>query len=156
MSDAIADDTSPRLPRRLVLAALGGSVLAGGSVVLATLGQATAPATQSFRFARGTALATGEDDRLRAYLLEAVQDVRIDVVIVGHSGTSGDPNANRDLSVARANAARSVAVDMGVDAARIMSTGLGGAAPFAQPQDINDRAWQSQLARVDVTLQIRR
>lgn len=152
----MTDDTSPGLPRRLVLAGLGAAVLAGGSVALATLGQVTAPGTDSFRFARGTAFAAGEEDRLRAFLLQAARDERIHVVATGHSGTTGDPEANRALSVARADMARAIAVEMGIGPERIASAGVGGAAPFAQPQDVTDRAWQAQLARVDVSLQVRR
>lgn len=156
MNQPVTDDTTPRMPRRLVLAGMGAAVLAGGSVLLATMGQITAPGTENFRFARGTTFAAGEEDRLRAFLLPAVRDARIAVVTIGHSGTTGDPTANRELSLRRADLARDLAIEMGIDPQRIVSSGLGGAAPLGQPQDMNDRAWQAQLARVEVTLQVRR
>lgn len=156
MNEKVTDDTSPGIPRRMVLAGLAASAFAGGSVFLATLGQVTSPQTQSFRFARGAVLASDQQDQLRSFLLPAVRDARFHVVAIGHTGTTGDTDANQNLSVLRAEVARDIAIDLGIDPDRIAVSGLGGAAPFAQPDDLNDRAWQAQLARVEVTLQVRR
>lgn len=156
MTAASVDHTSPRPPRRLILASLLAASLAGGAVLLGTMGYVTAPATDSFRFARSTVFADGEEDRLRAFLLTAVQDERVKVVIVGHSGTAGDTEANQQLSLSRAEAAGQIAVSLGITPERLTTVGLGGAAPLMQAEGVSDRAWQVQLARVDVTLQVRR
>jgi outer membrane protein OmpA-like peptidoglycan-associated protein len=138
------------------LAGLCSAAIAGGAVYLATLGQVTAPATESFRFVRGVGLAPGEEQRLKAYLLDATRDDRIDLTIVGHSGTSGDVVANQDLSEARAMVAAEIAESMGIGADRIVSFGMGGDAAFARPEGVSERTWQAELARVEVTLQVRR
>lgn len=156
MTPAVPDDRSPRIPRRVFIAALSSAAVAGAAVYLARAGQITSPATASFRFARGVSLAAGEEARLRAHLLEALRDDRIAVAIVGHSGTSGDAAANQQLSEARAMFAAEFAADIGIDPARIVALGVGGDAPLTRPQDMSERSWQAELARVDVTLQVRR
>ncbi|MEM1274167.1 MAG: OmpA family protein [Pseudomonadota bacterium] len=156
MSGPKFDDTTPGPPRRLFLAAGLAAVAAGGAAALGILGQVSAPGTDSFRFARGTSLATGEEDRLRGFLQRAAQDDRIVVIITGHSGTSGDAAANLALSEDRAAIAAELAADMGVAASQIRAAGAGGGAPLTQQGDESDRAWQARLARVDVTLQVRR
>lgn len=153
---ASVDRTAPKPPRRLILASLLAAGLAGGAVLLGTMGYVTAPATESFRFARSAVFADGEEDQLRRFLLAAVQDDRVKVVVVGHSGTMGDAEANQKLSLSRAEAAGQIAVSLGIAADRLNVVGLGGAAPLTQAEGISDRAWQAQLARVDVTLQVRR
>lgn len=150
------NDISPRIPRRTLLAGMCSACVAGGAVYLATLGQVTAPDMQIFRFVRGVSLATGEEQRLRAYLLNALRDDRMNVVVVGHSGTSGDAVANQQLSEARAMFAADIAADLGIDSARIAFAGVGGSAPLARPEGITERAWQSELARVEITIQVRR
>lgn len=149
------DDTTPKTPRRLFLAAGLAAVAASGAVGLALWGQVTAPGSDSFQFARGTSFATGEADRLRAYLAAATADDRITVVILGHSGSSGDPEANMALSLERANIARDIARDLGIEGARLRVSAMGGAAPLTQESGESDRAYQARLARVEVILQVR-
>lgn len=150
------NEREPRLPRRLFVAAGLAALLAAGGVSLATLGLATAPMTETFRFSRGASFAAGEEARLRGHLLPAVEDERVAVVIVGHTGTQGDEAANLSLSEERAAAARAIAVDAGIAADRITATGMGGAAPAARAPGLSDRAYETSLARVEVTLQVRR
>ncbi|MEM9317444.1 MAG: OmpA family protein [Pseudomonadota bacterium] len=156
MSAPVFDDTTPGPPRRLFLAAGFAALAAGGAVALGILGQITAPESASFRFARGTTFAAGEEDRLRGYLVQAANDDRLSVVITGHSGTSGDAEANRALSTERANLAAAIAAEMGIEASRVSAAGIGGGAPLSQNSDESDRAFQARLARVDISLQVRR
>lgn len=155
MSGPEFDDTTPKTPRRLFLAAGLAAVAAGGAVALGLLGQVTAPESDSFRFARGTSFAGGEEDRLRGYLRAAVVDDRIVVMILGHSGSSGNAAANLDLSEERATAARAIALDLGIEAGRITMSAMGGGAPLAREEGESDRAWQARLARVEIALQVR-
>jgi len=155
LNDQALKDTSPAPPRRLFLSAILAAVAAGGAVGLGVLGQVTAPQTESFRFARGTSFAAGEEDRLRGVLAQAAQDDRVAVVITGHSGTSGDAAANLELSEARAELAAEIAAAMGIEGARISAAGAGGGAPLPQETGESDRAWQARLARVEVALQVR-
>ncbi|MEL6640002.1 MAG: OmpA family protein [Pseudomonadota bacterium] len=156
MTPQTTNDISPRIPRRTLLAAMCSACVAGGAAYLATVGQVTAPETQIFRFVRGVSLATGEEQRLRAYLLSALRDDRMSVAIVGHSSVSGDAAANQQLSEARAMFVTDIATDIGIDPARIAFVGVGGSAPLARPEGLAERAWQAELARVEVTLQVRR
>ena len=156
MTPQTTNDISPRIPRRTLLAAMCSACVAGGAVYLATVGQVTAPETQIFRFVRGVSPASGEEQRLRAYLLNALRDDRMRVIIVGHSGTSGDATANQQLSEARATFAADIATDIGIAPARIDFVGVGGAAPSVRPEGMAERAWQAELARVEITIQVRR
>lgn len=149
-------ETAPRPPRRLFLASALAALTAGGVTALVALGAVDQPRTETFQFARGTALANGEEARLRALLAEAAQDARIVVTVIGHSGTQGDAGANLSLSEDRAALVAEMADGMGIDDTRLSATGLGGGAPLAKPDGTSDRAYEASLARVDVTLQVRR
>lgn len=120
------------------------------------VGGLSAPAAESFQFARSTAFVAGEETRLKGFLTTALKDDRIDVVILGHSGTLGDGAANLELSEARAAAALALAEDLGIATSRLTARGVGGGAPLVQEDGEGDRAYQSRLSRVEVTLQMRR
>lgn len=149
-------DAEPRLPRRLFLAAGLSAVTTGAAVALGLLGAVSVPQTQSFAFSRGTNLASGEEARLRAFLAEATRDERIAVVITGHTGSQGDAAANLALSEERAQAVAAIATEMGVPPNAMTVAGVGGGAPLARADGQSDRAYQTALARADVTLQVRR
>lgn len=151
-----AVEAGPALPRRAFVAAALSAVVAGGAVALGIIGQTTIAKTESFRFSRGTSLADGEEERLRGVLAAALPDDRKHVVIVGHTGTSGDAGANLDLSVKRAEVAAQMARAMGLPDDRLTVTGIGGSTPLSQEDGESDRAHQSRMARVDVTVQVRR
>ncbi|MEO0484506.1 MAG: OmpA family protein [Pseudomonadota bacterium] len=153
------DVTPPRsatMPRRVFLAAGLSALVAGSASVLAVLGGFTAVASDSFRFSRGTALASGEEARLRGVLALALPDTRIHVTILGHTGDAGDAAANQALSEDRAAYVAAIAEEMGIEPDRITATGIGGGAPLSQDSGETDRAHQARLARVEVTLQQRR
>jgi outer membrane protein OmpA-like peptidoglycan-associated protein len=149
-------ETEPRPPRRLFLAALLAAAAAGGATALAIFGSLTGATTETFRFSRGTTLGTGEEARLRGFLAAAAQDDRLAVVIIGHTGTQGDAQANIALSESRAEAVAGIARDMGIDARRIRASGAGGGAPAPREAGQSERAYETDLARADVTLQVRR
>ncbi|MEM9100020.1 MAG: OmpA family protein [Pseudomonadota bacterium] len=141
------------LPRRFLL----GAALAGASIGLASwagwVGSLDAPESAAFRFSRGVSFAPGEEDRLRAFLDAVAAEERFGLRIVGHSGTEGDPEANRVLSENRAETARSLALAMQIPPERILFVGgLGGAAPLAQQDEETARELQRRLARVEVTV----
>lgn len=144
-----------RLPRRAFLAAGLSAITVAGLVVLVLLGGLTAPNTETFQYARASTFATGEEQRFRGFVARALQDNRVAVVIVGHTGSSGDETANLDLSIQRAEAAREIALSLGVPADRITLAGVGGGSPLPRLANEGARAYQARLARVDVTLQVR-
>ncbi len=149
-------DSEPRPPRRIFLAGLAAALAAGSATALATLGGLTGTTTDTFRFSRGTSLASGEDARLRGFLGAALEDERISVTIIGHSGTQGDAAANLTLSTQRAEAIAAIAREMGLPGGRVTVSGVGGGDPLPREDGQSDRAFESALARADVTLQVRR
>ena len=144
------------LPRRAFLAAGMSAVLAGAATSLAVFGGLSETDGDSFQFSRGLSLANGEGERLRGFLSGALADERIHVTILGHTGDAGDASANVTLSEARAELARQMAVDLGLPTDRITARGIGGASPLPKEDGESDRAYHSRLARVEVSLQLRR
>ncbi|MGR3491571.1 MAG: OmpA family protein [Shimia sp.] len=149
-------DPMPALPRRAFIAAGLSALVAGTAVGLAILGGLSRVDERVFRFSRGTALARGEEEALRGFLSSALTDDRVHITIVGHSGTQGDEAANRTLSDERATVAAQLARSLGIPANRMTARGVGGGAPLPRMDGESDRAWQSRLARVEVSLQRQR
>ncbi|MEM8916966.1 MAG: OmpA family protein [Pseudomonadota bacterium] len=143
------------LPRRTALAVFLSGITAALGAGLIWMGLLGAPHTETFQFVRGTTFADGEADRLKGFLAPAAQDSRLAIVILGHTGQDGDPDANLALSEARAEAAVSIATSLGIPSDRVSSSGLAGSAPINRANDQSDRAFQTSLARVEVTLQVR-
>ncbi len=147
---------SPVFPRRAFLAAGLSALFAGGAVGLAILGGQSAIAAEEFQFSRGLTFANGDRDRLLAMLAQALRDDRIHVTILGHTGTTGDADANVKLSEDRAELVAGMAQSLGVTSGRVTARGVGGADPLAKLDDESERAFQSRLARVEVSLQMRK
>lgn len=146
-------ETPPTLPRRVLLAGGLSACVAGAAVGLAIIGARSFPYVEVFQFSRGTTLASGEDARIKAVLAQALQDERISVLIVGHTGVAGDPKANLILSKDRAELIAGLARDMGLPAQRISAVDVGGGNPLRKQPEESDRAHQSRLARVEISLQ---
>jgi outer membrane protein OmpA-like peptidoglycan-associated protein len=71
----------------------------------------------------------------------------------GHSDIRGDADANRELSLTRAQSvARYLAVTYGIDENRIHAEGLGGTKPLPRISGESDRAYGYRLPRVEVVL----
>lgn len=147
---------TPFIPRRAFVAAGLSAVLAGSTVSLAVLGGMSRVEASAFQFSRGTSLATGEEARLRGLLAKALPDARVHVTILGHTGDAGDATANLALSEERAALVQAIAEAAGIGPDRMTAQGVGGAAPLPQENGESDRAYQSRLARVEVSLQMRK
>ncbi len=148
--------SGPILPRRVFVAAGCSAILAAAGVSLATLGGFSKPDQEIFQFTRGTTFAAGEQARLRGFLAAALPDDRMHVTILGHTGDAGDDAANLELSETRAVEVKRIAESMGVTSDRITAQGLGGTATLPKEEGEGARAYQSRLARVEVSLQMRR
>ncbi|MEO0492662.1 MAG: OmpA family protein [Actinomycetota bacterium] len=70
------------------------------------------------------------------------------VEVVGHTDSTGDPDANRALSGARAQAVVDYLISQGIDAARLQSRGAGADEPIADNTTDDGRA---QNRRVELT-----
>ena len=152
----VSRETEPGLPRRLFLAAGLSAVTVSAAVALGVLGALEVPQTAQFAFSRGTNLASGEEARLRGFIAQALEDNRLEVVVTGHTSGQGDTEANLDLSAARAQMVADIAREMGLPGDRVTANGVGGGDPLARPDGMSDRAYQTLLSRVDVTLKVHR
>jgi outer membrane protein OmpA-like peptidoglycan-associated protein len=71
---------------------------------------------------------TDESRALVPQILQAVRDRRFpDVAVVGHTDTTGTPPSNFELGLMRANAIRSLLVDVGIDPSLVEATSHGEA-----------------------------
>lgn len=158
----MVENTAPRaaptpvFPRRTFMAAGLSALAAGGAVGLGVFGGQTRVQSGLFQFSRGVAFAAGQEAALRAFLAPAVVDDRVTVVISGHTGDAGDATANLALSQDRADAVQTIAVELGITPDRLIVNAYGGAAPLPQDNDESDRVYQARLARVEVSLQVRK
>jgi len=78
------------------------------------------------------------------------------VVIVGHSGMEGESSSNLELSEKRAASAQGIAFEMGIAPERVLAAGVGPGAPLPREAGQPDDVYEARLARVEVTLQVRR
>ncbi|MFA5934446.1 MAG: OmpA family protein [Candidatus Paceibacterota bacterium] len=75
------------------------------------------------------------------------------IKVSGHTSSSGDPEANVELSQARADSvARYLMITYSVDQNRIRSVGFGGSRPLSKLPDESDRAYGYRLPRVELCL----
>ncbi|HVU53364.1 MAG TPA: OmpA family protein [Polyangia bacterium] len=62
------------------------------------------------------------------------------ILLEGHTDSTGAPDANRALSLARAESTRKYLVDHGIDASRIETAGFGASRPLASNDTADGRA----------------
>lgn len=75
------------------------------------------------------------------------------VVVRGHTGTRGDADSNRALSLERAEAVkRYLAVTHAIDEARLRAVGYGGERPLPRTTGESERAHEYRLPRVELYL----
>ncbi len=73
--------------------------------------------------------------------------------VEGHTGSRGDPQANLELSTARAKAVASYLIDRyNMDSNRLRAVGYGASHPLPQRAGESGRAYQYRLSRVDISL----
>ncbi|MEK7641399.1 MAG: phosphate ABC transporter substrate-binding/OmpA family protein [Patescibacteria group bacterium] len=71
----------------------------------------------------------------------------------GHSDVRGDQDANKEISLARAQSvARYLEVTHGIDAQRLRAEGLGGTKPLPRVPGESDRSYGYRLPRVEIVL----
>ena len=75
------------------------------------------------------------------------------ILIEGHTGLSGDQQANLDLSAARAKAVAGYLIDTyNLDVNRLRAVGYGSSHPLPQLPGESSRAYKYRLSRVDISL----
>ncbi len=88
----------------------------------------------------GARLATGSEPALDALARLLTADAALRVVVVGHSDNQGGLEANRALSLRRAEAVRDALIERGVSADQLAAEGLGYLAPLASNAGEDGRA----------------
>ena len=75
------------------------------------------------------------------------------VVVRGHTGTRGDPESNRELSLERADAVRRyLTITHAIDETRLRAVGYGGERSLPRTTGESDRAHEYRLPRVELYL----
>lgn len=103
-------------------------------------------------FSRGDEMGTGADAMIAAAAAEALDRGDAVIIVTGHTGTRGDPEANQSLSLDRAEAVRDALVAEAVPPDRIIVIGAGADAPLPPETDETDRAYQLRLGRAEILI----
>ena len=72
----------------------------------------------------------------------------VNVALEGHTDNTGDPTANKKLSLDRATAVKDAMVNGGIDASRISASGYGQENPVAPNETEEGRAKNRRLEMV--------
>lgn len=103
-------------------------------------------------FSRGDEMGPGAGEMIAAAAAEALDRSDAVVIVTGHTGTRGDPEANQSLSLDRAETVRDALVAQAVPADRIIVIGIGADAPLPPETDETDRAYQLRLGRAEILI----
>ncbi len=92
-------------------------------------------AASTIEFKPSSANLTNDGQRVVVEVSKVLlQNPSIRIAVVGHTDTNGNADSNVALSVARAQSVRDALVDLGVDAQRMTTEGVGGTKPLV-PND---------------------
>ncbi len=105
-------------------------------------------------FQRGTASLGDDDEQVLAHMADRLRHYpNYRILVKGHTGTGGDPEANLELSKLRAQAVASHLLGTyGIDVNRIRAIGFGSSQPLPRLTGESDRAYGYRLPRVELAL----
>lgn len=103
-------------------------------------------AKSKIEFATGSAAIQASGSGLLDALAQAVRDCPGTIRVEGHTDSRGEPAANKELSVARAQAVRAALVERGIAAEQMQAQGFGAEAPIA---DNATEAGRAQNRRIE-------
>jgi len=116
--------------------------------IIATLPPPPRHFTLPFRF--DSEELTDEGEKLVQDVLQAVKNQPVpDVVVVGHTDTTGTPQSNSELGLRRANAVRSLLVEAGLSASAIEVRSHGEAELLVKTAD---GVFEARNRRVEITV----
>lgn len=103
-------------------------------------------------FSRGTNVV--DDSPLRQVAADLKENPDATVLVIGHTGTRGDPEANYNLSDHRAQFAVREMIQFGknLDPARFEAIGRGGDEPLECGDTESERVCERKNARVEITV----
>ena len=86
---------------------------------------------RNIEFATGKADITKKSERILGFALRALKAAgEMEIEIVGHTDDVGEPEANMQLSIDRANSVKQWFVDNGIDESRLKASGEGQNSPL--------------------------
>jgi outer membrane protein OmpA-like peptidoglycan-associated protein len=122
------------------------------AVGLDWVGRDHQPRDYTVGFARGTELSAAGERRIQQIAAAMARQPAYRAVIVGHTGTRGDPDANLTLGRERADAVAAALRDADIDTGRLETRSAGAEAPLPRREDESERGYQSRLSRAEVRL----
>ena len=139
--------------RRAQLLGLGILVVTvAASIALDHFGRSQQPVSLRVLFDRGATLSDGSAGTVDRAAGLMARNPALQAVLEGHTGTLGDAEANRRLSLQRAESVQQALIDAGVAADRVRLLATGAAAPLPRAEDESEAAYQRRLGRVEIIL----
>jgi len=153
-SAAMTDEPTPQEMRAALGRAIGRIELVRShpeALSESTLGYRLAlPGTFAFE-SNSSTLSVPAREALRQAALVLMRSPGVTARVEGHADSWGDPEANRRISLARADAVRDELVRLGVEAIRVTSAGAGSMRPIADNRTAEGRA---ENRRVEIYFEV--
>lgn len=146
-----------RILSRYLVGGFVASVAVFIAITMDFIGKANTHQPIVLQYSRSTNLSSGEQERLDAFIGQTIGEERILFHVLGHTGERGDVAANLDLSKKRAAHVADLLQKAGVSDDRISFVdGVGAADPLPALSDETESARQRRMARVVVTVVVKK
>lgn len=100
---------------------------------------------RNVHFAVNSASLSYEDMQKLDKIIQTIRDKDVDVLVIGHTDSTGPDDYNLRLSLARANAVKAYMVRKGIPASRIATRGKGEREPIADNSTPEGRAMNRRV-----------
>ncbi len=100
---------------------------------------------RNVHFAVNSASLSYEDMQKLDKVIQTIRDKDVDVLVIGHTDSTGPDDYNMELSLARANAVKAYMVRKGIPANRIATRGKGEREPIADNSTPEGRAMNRRV-----------
>ena len=108
--------------------------------------------TYTLSFPRGTVLTEDSISKINEAVQILKSDDSLNAKIIGHTAPQGDAQANKDLSLQRAEVVKSEFSYLGVPDSQLIVKGVGGTEPLARESGEADRSYYLRNSRVEVSV----
>lgn len=138
---------------KLIRVMAGGFILA--SVAATTLAyqgfaEANQPLEQTVNFQRELNYAASEHAKIDHLVEAMIRNQSYHVTVIGHTSQGGNPVANKDLSLRRAQEIARHFTGNGIDADRVVVEGRGEEDPLPKRAGEGRRDYENRLSRVEI------
>ena len=130
------------------------AVAIAAALTLDWIGRDQSPRTYTVGFERGTALTVAGERTVDRIAATMDRQPAYRAVLIGHTGTRGEAEANHALGERRARAVRDALQASGIAAERITTHSVGGSEPLERRANDTDRAYRDRLRRTEARLQL--